>query len=120
MKSVASSVLFAVMVTDGGGAMVDTLEHAVPQKAGLLSLGVIDKAGGVSAFALGRDVPSRTASFACLKDEAPAPFKQEVDAGSGRHIPHKFVCAISTARSRWSSAARPTCRVAARNRTATA
>ncbi|WP_253760471.1 hypothetical protein [Ralstonia solanacearum] len=113
-------MLFAVMVTDGGGAMVDTLEHAVPQKAGLLSLGVIDKAGGVSAFAPRRDVPSQTVPFACLKDEAPAPFKQEVDAGSGRHIPHKFVCAISTARSRWSSAARPTCRAAARNRTATA
>ncbi len=91
MKNAASSALFAVMVTDGGGAMVDTLEHAVPQKAGLLSLGVIDKAGGVSAFAPGRDVPSQTVPFACLKDEAPAPFKQEVDAGSGRHIHHKFV-----------------------------
>jgi hypothetical protein len=91
VKSATSSVLFAVMATDGGGAMVDTLEHVVPQKAGLLSLGVIDKAGGVSAFAPGRDVPSQTVSFAYLKDEAPAPFKQEVDAGTGQHIHHKFV-----------------------------
>ncbi|QUP56476.1 phospholipase (plasmid) [Ralstonia syzygii] len=91
VRNAASSVLFAVMAIDGGGAMVDTLEHVVPQKAGLLSLGVIDKAGGVSAFAPGRDVPSQTVSFAYLKDEAPAPFKQEVDAGTGQHIHHKFV-----------------------------
>ncbi|QHB56734.1 phospholipase (plasmid) [Ralstonia solanacearum] len=91
VKNAESSVLFAVMATDGGGAMVDTLEHVVPQKAGLLSLGVIDKAGGVSAFAPGRGVPSQTVSFAYLKDEAPAPFKQEVDAGTGQHIHHKFV-----------------------------
>ncbi|CBJ41179.1 hypothethical protein (plasmid) [Ralstonia solanacearum CMR15] len=51
VQNATSSVLFAVMATDGGGAMVDTLEHVVPYKAGLLSLGVIDKAGGVSAFA---------------------------------------------------------------------
>uniref|UniRef100_A0A0S4TXL5 Hypothethical protein n=1 Tax=Ralstonia solanacearum TaxID=305 RepID=A0A0S4TXL5_RALSL len=30
---------------------VDMLVHVVPQKAGLLSLGVIEQAGGVSAFA---------------------------------------------------------------------
>jgi phosphatidylserine/phosphatidylglycerophosphate/cardiolipin synthase-like enzyme len=36
-------------------------------------------------------VPSQTVSFAYLKDEAPAPFKQEVDAGTGQHIHHKFV-----------------------------
>ncbi|MHA6885920.1 hypothetical protein [Ralstonia pseudosolanacearum] len=91
VQNAASSVLFAVMATDGGGAMVDPLEHVVPHKAGLLSLGVIDKPGGVSAFAPGRDVPSQTVSFAYLKDEAPAPFKEEVDAGAGRHLHHKFV-----------------------------
>ncbi|WP_104654589.1 phospholipase D-like domain-containing protein [Ralstonia insidiosa] len=91
VKGALSSVLFAVMATDGGGKMLTTLEQVVPHKAGLLSLGVIDKEGGVDAFAPGRDVPSQTVSFAYLKDEAPAPFKQEVDAGTGQHIHHKFV-----------------------------
>lgn len=91
VKGALSSVLFAVMATDGGGEMIHTLENVVPQKAGVLSLGVIDKANGVSAFSPGRDVPSQTVSFAYLKNEAPAPFKQEVDAGTGQHIHHKFV-----------------------------
>ncbi|CBJ41178.1 conserved hypothethical protein (plasmid) [Ralstonia solanacearum CMR15] len=36
-------------------------------------------------------MPSQTVSFAYLKDEAPAPFKEEVDVGAGRHLHHKFV-----------------------------
>ncbi|MFG3757508.1 hypothetical protein, partial [Klebsiella pneumoniae] len=38
VKGALSSVLFAVMATDGGGEMLTTLEQVVPHKAGLLSL----------------------------------------------------------------------------------
>ncbi|MFV8645317.1 phospholipase D-like domain-containing protein [Ralstonia pseudosolanacearum] len=46
---------------------------------------------GDSAVLFAFDVPSQTVSFSYLKDEAPAPFKEAVDAGAGRHIHHKFV-----------------------------
>nr|CUV14420.1 protein of unknown function [Ralstonia solanacearum] len=64
-------------------------------------------------------MPSQTVSFVYLRDEAPAPVKEEVDAGAGISTTSSW-CAISTGRSRWSSAAPSTCRAAARSRTVTA
>jgi len=86
----SSSVLFAIMEANSGGPVTAALRD-IGDDTKVLSLGTIESRGELKLFKPGSDGNSSVVSFDFLRSHAPEPFKDEVDAGDGRHIHHKFV-----------------------------
>lgn len=90
IKAAQTSVFFAVMAADGGGAVIDGLRDLGARKE-VLSMGTIEQSKQVATFKPAVDGNSQVVSFSYLRQHAPPPFHTEVDAGTGMHIHHKFV-----------------------------
>ncbi|HTZ56054.1 MAG TPA: phospholipase D-like domain-containing protein [Candidatus Acidoferrum sp.] len=89
IRNAKSSVLFAVMDLDGGGAVMQELTNLM-QRSDLFSYGITQTLQGIkyykSSAANGVLVP-----FSYLQAHVPPPFTAEWNAGFGQVIHHKFV-----------------------------
>jgi len=89
IRSAASSVLFAVMEPKGQGPVLDTLRE-IAAKPTVFSYGTVETDKGLAVQSPNGAMGDLT-SFAALKKNVPAPFTEEFDGGSGKHIHDKFV-----------------------------
>jgi len=102
IRSVQSSVLFAVMELDGGGDVLKQLRE-LAERDGIFSYGItqamqshaFDQSGspeskGITLYKPGHSNGILT-SFAFLKKKVPAPFQAEWGGGIGQVIHNKFI-----------------------------
>jgi hypothetical protein len=90
VKSAKSSVLFSIMQMTGGGDLVPLLK-SLHKRNSVFSLGTTETSKDLELYKPGIDDNAAIVPFSYLKENVPAPFKQEWKGGRGRVIHHKFV-----------------------------
>jgi phosphatidylserine/phosphatidylglycerophosphate/cardiolipin synthase-like enzyme len=89
IQGAKSSVLFAIMELGGSGPVMDAIQ-ALGAGQSVFTYGVTQSMNGVQLHRAGQSKALFT-PFAYLKEQVPAPFKEEWSGGAGQVIHHKFV-----------------------------